>query len=411
MIVDFKVKNFRSVRSTVTLSFEASKDDTHVKENVRTMPDGVQLLKAATIFGNNATGKTNLTKAFVCFYRMMTTLPQFAVSGLEYKPFAFDQPCLGMATSMSMTFYMNGIRHIMKLGFAGDMIMEEMLSGYFTARPSTIYHRKINRSGKQTVSFGPKAGLSKQEQVFVWERTTPNRTVMATLGNSAVEKCWLTDVYSYFLSGFHGVYTSVSSMMGYTKEILANDGDGRIKEFLHEMLKAAEFEREVELVTGAKGSELRFWQERNGMRNVLSEDEESKGIMRFLGLSALLYKQGSTDSFVIIDGLDKELHPLLRAYFFQRFLKYSLNTSQLLFTTHSFYLLDRDYIRHDIIWFSELDKHGATKLRRLSDMGGRRKRNIYRQYKEGKLSAHPDLTKYEPDVERLGLFNLEEGSY
>lgn len=409
MLVDFKVKNFMSIRSKLTLSFVASNDGRMASENITTMPDGTHLLKAATIYGGNATGKSNITKAIDYFQRLLTVLPTDTGMPLQYKPFAFDTATLGMATKMSATFYVGGTRFVMTIVYVESMVMEEMLSGYFTSRPATLYHRKLNRCGKPSIDFGSKSGLTKNLQDMVWARTFDNCTVLAALGNSLIGKCLLRDIFDYFAGGYHGLFTSVAKLKDYTRNILAVDSSSITKGFLEEMLRATNFERDISIVRTNGVCEMRFGQERNGLRLELGEQDESKGILRFIGLSALLYKQMTTsDSLVMIDGLDKELHPILRAYFFQKFLEYSRRSSQFLFTTHSFYLLDRDYIRRDIVWFSELDKDGGTKVRRLSKMGVRKTKSIYKAYREGKLCAHPDLTRYEPDLKEFGLDTEDE---
>src|SRR4051812_48786376 len=65
MLVEFRVKNFRSLRDEQTLSLVASKDkamqDTHtVTSGLKAAPN---LLKSAVIYGANASGKSNLIKA------------------------------------------------------------------------------------------------------------------------------------------------------------------------------------------------------------------------------------------------------------------------------------------------------------------------------------------------------------
>ncbi len=61
MLVEFRVANFRSFHDEQTLSLEASKDETH-RDNCIPINDH-RLLKAAAIYGPNASGKSNLIKA------------------------------------------------------------------------------------------------------------------------------------------------------------------------------------------------------------------------------------------------------------------------------------------------------------------------------------------------------------
>jgi AAA15 family ATPase/GTPase len=65
MLIEFRVKNFRSLRDEQTLSLVADKDKSLQESN--TMPSGIKaaptLLRSMAIFGPNAGGKSNLIKA------------------------------------------------------------------------------------------------------------------------------------------------------------------------------------------------------------------------------------------------------------------------------------------------------------------------------------------------------------
>ena len=64
MIQEFKIKNYKSFRDEVTLSFEATKDTTFESTQVVEVTHGVRLLRLALIYGANASGKSNLLDAF-----------------------------------------------------------------------------------------------------------------------------------------------------------------------------------------------------------------------------------------------------------------------------------------------------------------------------------------------------------
>lgn len=56
MIQEFKIKNYKSFRDEVTLSFEATKDTTFENTQVVEVANGVRLLRLALIYGANASG-------------------------------------------------------------------------------------------------------------------------------------------------------------------------------------------------------------------------------------------------------------------------------------------------------------------------------------------------------------------
>lgn len=76
MIQEFTVKNFRSFKDKVTLSFEATKDTTFESSHVVEVAPGVRLLRLALVFGANASGKSNLLAALIiCVISGFISLP------------------------------------------------------------------------------------------------------------------------------------------------------------------------------------------------------------------------------------------------------------------------------------------------------------------------------------------------
>lgn len=68
---------------------------------------------------------------------------------------------------------------------------------------------------------------------------------------------------------------------------------------------------------------------------------------------------------------------------------YGSNTSGK--TTHDINLLNEDYIRRDVVWFTDKSREGATQLKRLSSLGLHKTMNPYNAYKQGKLVDLPFL--------------------
>ena len=62
MLISFSVENYRSFADEQTLSLEAVKDDAHSDHVVDC--GRFSLLKTAALYGANASGKSNLLKAF-----------------------------------------------------------------------------------------------------------------------------------------------------------------------------------------------------------------------------------------------------------------------------------------------------------------------------------------------------------
>ena len=70
MVIDFSISNFRSIRDKQTLSFEAT-NSTHLEEYFVMKVGKYRLLKIATLLGANASGKSNVLRAFYLFTDLM----------------------------------------------------------------------------------------------------------------------------------------------------------------------------------------------------------------------------------------------------------------------------------------------------------------------------------------------------
>jgi AAA15 family ATPase/GTPase len=64
MIQELKIKNYLSFKDEVVFNFEASNDKFADECQVIKINDNTRLLRFAVIYGYNASGKTNLLKAF-----------------------------------------------------------------------------------------------------------------------------------------------------------------------------------------------------------------------------------------------------------------------------------------------------------------------------------------------------------
>lgn len=127
----------------------------------------------------------------------------------------------------------------------------------------------------------------------------------------------------------------------------------------------------------------------NGDRVSYRPDEESDGTRRLYGLLAST-SLGDGDLTFIIDELDTSLHPQLTFRFVMMFMQGALSAgSQLIFTTHESSLMDFRLLRRDEIWFLEKDGAGASRLYSLEEFNERNDRRIEKAYREGRYGGVP----------------------
>ena len=423
MIQEFQVQNFFSIRERQSISFVPTHDDNMRGQYVHEVADGVHLLKIGIVYGSNASGKTTLLNALSFFRSLMLEKPEAKFDGMGYFPFLLDKHSEREHSYMQMTFWVKGEKYVMNLEFDSHRIYEESLLVYASARPASLYKRVYQPESDHTeVVFGNKAGIDKAAQRAIEGNTTNNCTVMAAFGQSNARNSKLNDVFEFFYSGMQDVLSPRNYLSFDVKNELRNDKDGKKKRFLLQLLKASDFnivdmmldERE-ELITPEmekainsapiseeaktemlkrgtiKHDEIMFSHTGEEGNYELHERLESAGTHRFLGMSTVLYYALHENCFIPIDEIETSIHYELLSYFIKLFLANSEGSSQLLMTTHDINLLNEDFIRRDVVWFTDKSKVGATQVKRLASLGLHKTMNPYNAYKQGKLVDLPFL--------------------
>ena len=148
MLVKFSVKNFRSFKDKSTLSMNAStrSDDNEYKElntfdvNENLLPKENTLIKSATIYGPNASGKSNVLKAIK--YMKDAVILSTAFDVIKHnEPFAFSKETT--PTSFEIEFIKKDIFYNYSFSVLNGMIINEKLSKRIE-RLTTVFERTNN---------------------------------------------------------------------------------------------------------------------------------------------------------------------------------------------------------------------------------------------------------------------------
>lgn len=423
MIAEFTIENFFSIKSQQKISFEPSSDIFMSDEYSYEVKNGVKLLKVGIIYGANASGKTNILNAIDFFRMLVLRKPKDRNEQTGVVPFMLDETSRNEPTKMSMIFYINQSKYILTFELDAKYIHSETLTVYDSIRPTKLYSRSYDASSDSSIiEFGVNLKMTKKSQDVISGNTINNSSVLAAFGKSNVERTKLNDVYDYFAKQVKEVLAPGMLLSGYVKSRLDKDESGDLKKFILNFLKASDFNiedvilrEEEKLITpeleqliqnapigdDAKAdmlrrgkitnTELTFKHKAGDRLYDLSEEYESNGTMRFLGMAVILNFLLKTNRFVPIDEVETSIHYELLAYFIKVFLANSEGTSQMLLTTHDINLLNEDFIRRDTIWFTDKDEFGETKIVRLSSMGLHKNLSPYNAYKQGKLVKLPFL--------------------
>lgn len=432
MIAEFKIRNFYSLRDEQTLSFIPTNDDTSRDIYTEEVADGVSLLKIGFIYGSNASGKTNILKALDFFSQFMVNDSLNKGDEIGVVPFLLDDVSDKERSQFEMTFYLNREKYKLNLVLDNKVIYEETLQVYSSVQPTLLYKRTYNSEKDATdIVFGGKVGLVKKSREAIEGNTFIKRTVIAAFGKSNVEKSRLNLVYDFFSHRIAPIMYPQSSLMGFTKRSISRDRDGLLKKFILHFLKASDFNisdisiheeeinitpemeliikntsgipekaKEEALKKGTLHSDQMFFLHHtsNGDKE-LGEELESRGTKRYMGLATILYDLLVHGVILPIDEIETSIHYELLSYFIKVFLVNSKRGGQLIVSTHDINLLDEDYIRRDVIWFTDKNDCGETQLIRLSTLGLHKTLSVYNAYKQEKLVDLPFLDSIYMDMD------------
>ena len=215
-----------------------------------------------------------------------------------------------------LTFYINGDKYVLTVEFDDEMILDEMLVSYYSQRPTTVYHRFHKEyNGEMVMEYSRKLGLPKKVLNDITAYVRDNCSVLVAFKRSNVVCPELEKVYDYFNNRFPDRYTDVKTMTEFARNQLINDEDGKARRFLEELLVLGGFEKcSLSIKYAKEGPKIMFTYKRFGMKVDILENDEAKGKLRFLGMASWLFKQINKPTFVMLDGIDKELHPNVRAF-------------------------------------------------------------------------------------------------
>lgn len=130
----------------------------------------------------------------------------------------------------------------------------------------------------------------------------------------------------------------------------------------------------------------------------LELSDESDGTRRLMSLAPGIEQVLQQGGVLMVDEIDRELHPLLAEYIISQFQSPETNQgrAQIIFTTHDTELLNMEILRKDQVYFVDKNKKsGVSELFNLTELPVRTNDNIRKAYLVGKYGAVPDVDTVE----------------
>lgn len=414
MLIEFRVKNFRSLRDEQVLSLVASKDKTW--QDTHTYAIGISaapsLLRSAVIYGANASGKSNLIKALQYMRGVVTDSATAIQPGQTFavQPFRLDVDSASQPSEFEVTFLLNNVRYQYGFAMTAQRIVSEHLLVYKRFKPQRWFSRQFDaHSGQDVYDFGP--GLKGPKNL--WEGATrPNALFLSMAVQLNSES--LRPVFDWFLNRLV-IFNEQAPLNPQVSIQMLKQAIGRedICNFLSGAdISIADIDVETRTVPGqaihfdliagkteVRSEEMeehtvRFHHVTEKGRAVFNLMDESNGTRNLLFLAGPVMNILSQGLTLVIDELDNSLHTLLVRELVRLFHRPDINAggAQLIFTTHDTSLLDApDLFRRDQVWFVEKNADQISALVSLSEFSPRKKEALERGYLMGRYGGVPLL--------------------
>ena len=426
MLIEFKFANYRSFRDESVLSMEATGLGTFKKSLIEY--GSYKLLPSVAIYGKNGGGKSNVIRAFWLAVQFIKNAQrtQHEDALIPVSPFLLNDYSKNKETSFEFTYVINQVKYIYGFSATKDSIVKEYLYHSPKGQKAVVF----TRDGKKFTFTEDKA-----KRKLISEAVADNQlffSVACTMNDSACVNAmrWFRE---YVL--FSRDYSDIP------KQLLEHSNDKNMLRAISDYAKAADigiedmqFEIKNEdisdeaalpndLPIGIRTALINFMhvlsetsnnsevklkmgeviatayhrgQKENGASELfpLELSDESDGTRKLMSLAPAMESVLSKGGVLLVDELDRELHPMLVAYIVSKFQSKGSNPmgAQLIFTTHDTDLMNEEILRKDQLYFVDKDSsNGVSELYSISEFATKTSENIRKGYLVGKYGATPNL--------------------
>ena len=397
MILEFCVTNYMSIKDDFKLSFIATslKESTVEPNDLFPVGDtGISLVRSAVIYGANASGKSNVLKAFDFFKRFIISSFKDSQAGeaIEVENFRLNATTAIEPTTMEATFTDGDF--IYRYGFEVDNKAVRVEWLYKRASKKRAKEMEVfYRDGNET-TVHPKSQLL--QELVTKKMVRDNALLLSTAAQfnetTAVNILhWLGDTNILFCSEDEELW----------KKAIKYLDDDELRRRITAFARYADLGIEDITKTGNRivSHHRQYDDDGREVNNVSFSftSNESEGTIKYFSLAYPIIDALDNGKRVIIDELDSKLHPLLVKRIVALFndAKTNPNGAQLLFTAHDTFLLSAGLFRRDQVWFTQKDRFGATELYSLAEYKVRSTSPFEKEYLLGRYGATPLIGEME----------------
>ena len=426
MLIEFQFKNYRSFRDEAVLSMEATGVGNF--KNCLIEYNNRKLLPAAAIYGKNGGGKSNVIRAYWLAVQFIRNAQrsQHEKAPIPVVPFMLNDYSKEEPTEFEFVYVIDGIKY--NYGFAAtkEKIVREFLYHAPKGQRAMVFSRE-----EQKFTFTE----DKLRRNLISETIAPNQlffSIACTMNDTACVKAmkWFREAI-YFSRDYSDIPQQLleySNDKGMLKAIAsyAQAADLGIEDMQFEFnskeidekldwpdnvpegIRAAltQFMRALSESSDQAEAKMKFGEvtatslhtgiDKAGKHQQykLELEDESDGTRKLMALAPAIESALRSGGVLLVDEIEKEMHPMLVNYIIAKFQSKRTNTNgaQLIFTTYNTELMNMELLRKDQLYFADKNQvDGSSELYSISDFNTRTTENIRKGYLAGKYGATPDI--------------------
>lgn len=414
-----------------------------LKSNHKTTPvKGISVLKAAVVFGANASGKSNLIKA-INFGKKLVLEDIKPGQKIDYSKFRLNELSIAGNSRLEYELQHNGKNYAYGFVFNKDGIIEEWLYEVTKKSDKKIFVRNGSSFDLSYLISINKQKEEKQFINFIAKGTPDNKLFLNEIRYRKVKEnvtdiSDITNVLDWFLNSLKVILPEDKYNVGLRFELKDDekllksfeqfleyfdtgiDGvclepisvekvdipDFLLKRISDDLLNANSEEKRAAILSDNNTTYFisiinnevgyhKFMTKHiidSGKEVLFDTSEESDGTNRIIDFIPLLMDLLQGDNVFIIDEMERSLHPNLIYDLIDLFLAKSTKVnSQMILASHESSLLTQKLLRKDEIWFTVKETDGSTTIHSLEEYNIRFDKKIRKDYLLGRFKAIPKL--------------------
>lgn len=376
MLIDFSFKNVRSFKDEVTFSMEVGEGITDYAEENTISSGDIEVVKSSFIFGGNASGKTNVIRAFQLLRQIVVDGTASELELLPRDTFANESG----DTNFKIHFTKNGNLYYYELNYDWDAIINECL----TMNGNVIFKRNADEITMPPLIKDLKESLRVNQPLLFFAQT-----------NNVPEA---KEAYEWFAQDIL-TPSLINNNLSTQQLFRPLHTNPELKEKVLYFLRAADFNikdiKTQEVIvpissdTDKSKKVLLLHCVHEGPENIsftVDYEAESVGTRIFLLLIMTILENQHNSKLFLIDEFDRSLHPKLVTILLRIFNEWNRTGTQLIATTHDTDILDAA-LRTDQIWFVDKSYDGVSILDSVFDFNEQSIKDIKKNYQDGLYGA------------------------